>query len=107
MVSCSQDGGQSKKMACVSFGQSGIIPKIMVEIASNLGRMWTLRPTTIFSTLTCENDFQIPPPGGGGGFGREFGNVFKFLAGNLKTFSIPGGGDLGWGEFENVTPVVG
>ena len=47
MVSCSQDGGQSKKMACASLGQSGITPKIMVEIASNLGHRETLRPTSI------------------------------------------------------------
>ena len=34
-------------MACASFRQSGITPKIMVEIASNLGRRGTLRPTSI------------------------------------------------------------
>ena len=44
---CSQDGGQSKKMACASFGQSSITPKIMVEIASTLGCRGTLRPTSI------------------------------------------------------------
>ena len=31
-----------------SFRQSGITPKIVVEIASNLGRRGTLRPTSIF-----------------------------------------------------------
>ena len=38
---------------------------------------------------------------------RESENVFKFLGGNLKTFSNSrgGGGEFGRGEFENVTPV--
>ena len=47
--------------------------------------------------------------------GRNLKTIFKLPPGNLKTFSnswegicerfqIPGGGDLGGGEFENVTP---
>ena len=53
MVSCSQDGGQSKKMACASFGQSGITPKIMVEIAIKFGSQGNLGANFhFFSTLT-------------------------------------------------------
>ena len=72
MVSCSQDGSQSKKMVCASFGQSGITAKLMVEIASNLGRRGTLWPTSILFYFDLgvtshdlslrgesENDFQI------------------------------------------------
>ena len=120
MVSCSQDGDQSNKMACASLRQSGITPKIMVEIASNLGRRGTLRPTSIFFLLwpwcdltwpflegefenggrNLKTIFKSPPPPG---IWKRFWNSRE---GNLITFSNSqgGGADLGWGEFKNVTP---
>ena len=82
MVSCSQDGGQSKN-GVASFGQSGITPKIMVEIA-NLVHRGTLRPTSIFVVYfdlgVTSHDLSLR---------GEFENGGK----NLKTiFKFPGGG---------------
>ena len=86
MVSCSQDGGQSKKMACASFEQSGITPKIMVEIASNLDRRGTVRPTCIsfyFDFGVTSHDLSLRTEFENGR--RNLKTIFKFLGGNLKT----------------------
>ena len=58
-----------RKWRVPCFGQSGITHKIMVEIASNLGRRGTLRPPSIFSyfdlgvtlfDLSLRGYFEIP-----------------------------------------------
>ena len=98
MVSCSRDGGQSNKMACASFRQCGITPKIM-----ELNQIWVAGgpwgQLLFFSTLTLVWPHITFPWGGNLKGGRNLKTIFKFPQEFENVFKFRGGG-----RFGNVTP---